>query len=240
MGFAEPRVARAQAGLRVGQRREQDGIIQHRARRDVPADDEIVNPSTRVQAHGAGLGVPSVAQPLRRQGLVLALSGAQRRAVVGPHSLAPGRERELPLGFEMGLDRDRPLREPRSCSRVKPTISRQPLRSGPHATPSRRARSRSSSLRNTVPVAFAQVCNGFASNATKAPSWRRTTFGIKQCVCSCGSPARDVRCANVATANPSVTTRRRNPPSCLRATASFLEKLQCSLGRLNHGDRHHR
>jgi hypothetical protein len=112
----------------------------------------------------------------------------------------------------------------RSCSRLKPTSSRDPLRSGPHATPRRSVRSRSSSFRNSVPVALAQTCNGLASNATCTPSSRQTTLGTRQCVCSCGSPARDVRWANVATANPPVGTCRRIPPSCTRATAARSSK----------------
>ncbi len=112
-------------------------------------------------------------------------------------------ERRLPGRLQMGLDGHGALRERPQLLAGEPDDLPGSVAVRSPATPSWRVRVRSRWFRNTVPAALAQVCNGLASNATNTPSSaRRTTFGMRQCVWSCGSPARLVRCANVAIGEP--------------------------------------
>ena len=227
VGFAEPGVASRTSPSRG---RPAPRTTRHRCgmvRRSSP------RPTTRSSTPAPGSSPTVVASPCQRSrsrsgvsGRVFALAGAP--AMPGRRR-ASGRFLESnansPRSFQAGLDRGRAFRErpellAGEADHLPAAVAfRSPLH------PQRAGSSvRSRSFRNTVPAALPHTCSGLASNATCSPSARRTTLGIRQWVCSCGSPARLVRCANVAIANPSVATRRRTPPCCWRATAARSSK----------------
>ncbi len=56
------------------------------------------------------------------------------------------------------------------------------------------------------------------SSADHRPSTPRPRFATRTCVCSCGSPARDVRCRNAAATSPDASSTIA--PACPRRTAA--------------------
>ena len=194
MRFAEPRLRGAQPGRRVHQGRED--LAGQTVAPAVRAGGRSPGRPRHGRAAGPPLGPPrpiagGAARVWRTcpwPGGSRAMPGRRRacRARLESCTISPAASRWVSMATVR-------FEKARSWSRLNPTISRQPLRSGPHATPSRWVRSRSRWLRNTVPVALPQVCSGSASNATCCPSARRTMLGIRQWTCNWGSPARLVR-----------------------------------------------
>ena len=135
LGLGEAGVVGAQAGLGV----------------DQPGDDLV---GAQLDRHGPGgpttaastaaalsrpTALPSASQRsasrVGGEGVVLAGPGGERGGVVGPHARRGASRRRRPDASSSASMATVRLEKARSCSALKPTISRQPLRSGPHSTP---------------------------------------------------------------------------------------------------------
>ena len=155
--------------------------------------------------------LPAAGQQARGQRVVLGRPGGQRRLVVGLH---PQRRRlvDRALGFQLGLDLgaalgERPQLGPAEAVHLPGVV---PVR--PPATPSRRTGSAAAgSGRPTRPPGPSRTAGRRRKPRGGRPPSAAPGSGPRQCVCSCGSPSRLVRCTNPATTQPPVPTRRRTP-----------------------------
>ena len=95
-----------------------------------------------------------------------------------------------------------------STDRGIPSISAVPLALSTQARPSGHSWSRNAAWYR-VPAVLACRYSCLPSNADQRPSDPRVMFANNTWVCSCGSPARDVRWRNAAATNPPPGSRFR-------------------------------
>ena len=112
------------------------------------------------------------------------------------------------------------LEEPRSWSSLMPTISRQPSRSGPHATPSRRTGSGAVPPGRRSGSRLGPAVQGGGVQRHPLPVVPAHQVGDHRARVTAGSPALDVRCTKVADAHPEVPARTRTPSGCRCVTAA--------------------
>ena len=151
-----------------------------------------------------------------RSGVDAVVLGAPRRQ----RRHLRGRRARRPAPLELRLDlRPAAAERAQHRSRGTPAMSAIPLRTGVHSTPSSRVSSPAARL---VQIA-GRLARARKTGGRRAPTSARpapcTRLATSTCVCSCGSPARDVRWRNAAAMRPSAR-RHCAPPWPRRATAA--------------------